>query len=292
MTSNLQILEAENEATVLIKKLGINSLPVCPFTIAKRHGIAVEPKDSDAPGVSGFLIKVGDTFGIKYATHIKNEGFVRFTVAHELGHYFLPGHPKHLFPQEDGLHQSRSGFICNDGYEKQADHFAKSLLMPEDLFLRALQQAGEGFPAVENLASKCCTSITATAIRFAQLAEDLIAVIMSSGNKVEWCFVSQALTNIKSLRWLKKNSLIPSGTATAQFNQDKANILNGGRAEGWTHLHYWFDEAPQLEMKEDVVGLGSYEKTLTVLFTNEAIDTEEDDEYLEIGNADRGWKWK
>jgi len=103
---------------------------------------------------------------------------------------------------------------------------------------------------------------------------------------------SQALTGVKSLRWLKKGSLIPSGTVTAQFNQDKENILNGEKAEGWTHLHYWFDEAPQVEMKEDVVGLGSYEKTLTILFINEAIDTEEDDEYLEIGNVDRGWKWK
>lgn len=292
MSSLLQIQEAEKEAEMLIKRLDITALPVCPFTIAKKYSIAVEPKESNAMGVSGFLMRVGDNFGIQYATHIRNEGFIRFTVAHELGHYFLPGHPEHLFPEGDGIHQSRSGFISDDGHEKQADHFAKSLLMPEDIFLAALRQAGEGFPAVEGLASKCRTSITATALRFARLVEDPVAVIMSSGNRVEWCFMSDALARIRSLLWLKKGSLIPSGTATEQFNQNRANIFNCERAEGWTKLGYWFDEAPQVEMKEDVVGLGSYERTLTVLFTNEAIDTEEDDDYLEIGNEDRGWKWK
>ena len=78
MSSRLHIQEAVNEAETLIKRLDINNLPVCPFTIAKRHGIAVEAKESNAPGVSGFLMRVGDNFGIQYATHIRNEGFIRF----------------------------------------------------------------------------------------------------------------------------------------------------------------------------------------------------------------------
>lgn len=292
MSLQLQIQEAENEAESLIRRLSIASLPICPFTIAKKYDIVVEPKDSEVEGVSGFLIKVGNAFGIQYATHLRNEGFVHFTIAHELGHYFLPGHPQHLFPSGDGFHQSHSGFICDNDYEKQADYFAKSLLMPGGFFLPVLRESGSGFPAIEHLASRCKTSITATAIRFAQLSEDPVAVIMSSGNRVEWCFMSEPLTCIKSMRWLQKGSLIPSCTATAEFNQNQGNILNGERVEGWTKLHYWFDEAPQVEMKEDAVGLGSYQRTLTVLFTNEPIETEEDDDYLEIGNEDRGWKWK
>ena len=35
---------------------------------------------------------VGNMFGIAYATHIDNVGFQNFSVGHELGHYFLPGH--------------------------------------------------------------------------------------------------------------------------------------------------------------------------------------------------------
>ncbi|MGB8741579.1 MAG: hypothetical protein WCD52_15455, partial [Xanthobacteraceae bacterium] len=31
----------------------------------------------------------GNAFGILYATHVPSEGFQRFSVGHELGHYFL-----------------------------------------------------------------------------------------------------------------------------------------------------------------------------------------------------------
>lgn len=102
-------------------------------------------------------MKVGDTFGIMYATHIRNDGFIRFTVAHELGHYFLPGHPDKLFPAGDGLHESRSGFVSRDHHEEEADHFAAALLMPTTLFNKAMNDAGEGFAAIDRLASLCKT---------------------------------------------------------------------------------------------------------------------------------------
>ncbi len=291
MKHKLEIQEAENEAKSVIERLNITSLPICPFRIARERGIIVEPKDSDRPGVSGFFIKVGNVFGIQYATHIKNEGFIRFTIAHELGHYFLPEHPEYLFQGRDGIHESRSGFISDEFYEKQADYFAKELLMPQDFFLAALRESGVGFPAITSLASKCKTSITATAIRFAQFAEDPVAVIMSNSNRINWCFMSSALASVKGLRWPRKDSLLPPNTATASFNRDQNNVLSAKYIEAWTRLDYWFEDCSQIEMKEDVVGLGHYGKTLTVLFTNETIDTEDDDEYLEIGDEKRGWKW-
>lgn len=292
MKHKLEIQEAENEAKSVIERLNITSLPICPFRIARERGIIVEPKDSDRPGVSGFFIKVGNVFGIQYATHIKNEGFIRFTIAHELGHYFLPEHPEYLFQGRDGVHESRSGFISDDFYEKQADHFAKELLMPEDLFLAALRESGVDFPAITSLASKCKTSITATSIRFAQFAEDPVAVIMSSQNKINWCFMSRALSSVKGLRWPQKDSLLPPNTATASFNRDQTNVLSAKQIEAWTRLDNWFDNAPPVEMKEDVIGLGNYRKTLTVLFTEDPIIVDDDDDdFLEIGNENRGWKW-
>ena len=272
MKNTLLVSEAEHEARKLLTMLDLSQPPICPFQIARRHGIAVESKNTNKPGVSGILIKAGEQFGIMYATHIQNEGFIRFTVSHELGHYFIPGHPEHLFKEMNGTHHSRSGFVSNDPYELQADHFAKELLMPESMFREEIPKAGEGFEAIQHLSQKFNTSITATAIRYCTYAEHAVAGIMSSGKNVEWCFMSETLSEIPNIGWIKKGSLLPPRSYTLSFNKDAENISGSKKMEGWTNLSEWIDDAPDIEMKEDVIGLGSYSKTLTILFTDEAIN--------------------
>jgi hypothetical protein len=71
---------ARQTAETLLRNEGISSLPVDPFAIARSRDIVVEPKPDTAEGVSGMLLRHGDTFGILYATHIPSEGFQRFSV--------------------------------------------------------------------------------------------------------------------------------------------------------------------------------------------------------------------
>ena len=72
------------------------------------------------------LLRRGNTFGIAYATHINSIGFQNFSVAHELGHYFLPGHVEAVLANDD-VHDSRAGFASGDRYEMEAEHFAATL---------------------------------------------------------------------------------------------------------------------------------------------------------------------
>lgn len=277
MSHKIKIQEAENEARSLIERLGIKCLPICPFKIAENHNIVVEPKDYKGAGASGWLLRVGNTFGIQHTTQIDSKGFINFTVAHELGHYFIPGHPEALIVGKNGIHKSRSGFVSDDVYEKQADHFAKELLMPENLFKQAMGKAGKGFTAIESLANTCNTSLTATAIRFCLLSDDPVAVILSYKNKIQWCFMSESLRSVPRLQWLKKGFIVPPETHTAKYNKNKEKILQNIRSEGWTSLDEWFEGGPEIEMQEDIIGLGTYGRTLTILFTEEAIDVEDDD---------------
>ncbi len=290
MINGLERAEAERTAEEVTKRYEFTALPICPFTIAEKSDIVVQEKDSDAPGVSGFLMRVGNTFGIQYAQHIKNEGFIRFTIAHELGHYFLPGHPDKLFPTGQGLHHSRSGFISDDPLERQADHFASALLMPESLFKNAMNRAGQGFTAIEFLARQCKTSITSTAIRYAQFTRDTVAVIVSSENRVEYCFLSEHLKNLRGLTWLKKGDLIAPRSTTAAFNRIPSNIAQAKKEEGSCNLDEWLDGAPAIEINEDVIGLGSYGKTLTVLFTDEELEDEDESEEDEDELPTQRWK--
>lgn len=283
--SKLDELEAEREAERVVAEHPFTQLPVCPFAIAEKAEIIVQPKDSSEPGVSGFLVRAGNTFGVQYARNIANDGFIRFTVAHELGHYFLPGHPDKLFPTGEGVHQSRSGFISGDPLERQADCFASALLMPEKLFRPALRRSGQGFAAIQKLVETCRTSVTATAIRYAKFCDDPVAVIMSSASQVEYCFMSDCLKDVRGIQWLKRGDMLPPRSCTANFNKDPINVNEARTDESTCSLDDWFDGSPQVEMNEDVIGLGSYGRTLTVLFTDQSLydgdNVDDDDNYDE-----------
>jgi len=217
---------------LLRDELKITSLPVDPIAIARDRGIMVEPMPSTSNGVSGMLIRLNNDFAIGYATHIKSPGFQRFSVGHELGHYFLPGHVDAVLPAGATHHSSNSGFVSDDRFELEADHFAAGLLMPSALFTAAMRNAGEGLDAIDILAGRCITSLTATAIRYQQLSSEAIAVIQSKGNRIEFCFLSDRMLGLKPGRWPRKGDALPKGSATFRLNADPAKIAKAERADG------------------------------------------------------------
>ena len=264
-------------AEQVVKGLGIAALPVDPFAIAKGLNIEVAAKPMDSAGVSGMLIRVGNEFAIAYATHLQNEGFERFSVAHELGHFYLAGHPEALIAGTTGIHQSRVGFASTDRYEQEADRFAAGLLMPRHLFFPALTKAGDGLAAIENLRTLCKTSLHATAIRYTQCTRDPVAIVVSEGSRIDHCFMSLALREVPGLDWVKKRTSVPRDSLTAAFNADPANVRNAVREEGYATLDQWFGGNRAIEISEDVLGLGRYGRTLTVLYDMDIPDADDDE---------------
>ena len=121
--------------------------------------------DSAEEGVSGMLLRHGDTFGILYSTRIPNIGFQRFSIAHELGHYFIDGHLDQI-PFDGNTHSSRADFVSGDRYEREADHFAAGLLMPTTLVRGVIDEESEGLCGIEAVQQKANASLTAAAIRY------------------------------------------------------------------------------------------------------------------------------
>jgi hypothetical protein len=269
-------------AARVISRHKVSALPVYPRTIAAATGIDVRPMPSAAKGVSGMLLRVGDRFGIAYATHIDSPGFQNFSIAHELGHYFLEGHVDAVLAH-GGRHESHAGFGSDDPYEIEADYFAAALLMPEALFSAAIAEAGQGLAAVEHLAGRCITSLTATAIRYAQHTDDVVAVVISAGKKIKYCFMSKALQEVAGGNRIGKDEPLPPGTPTYNLNLNPDRVARAERASGVSELQDWIGGRHRVEMDEDVVGLGGYDRTLTVLTARGAVDLElqEEEEMLE-----------
>lgn len=259
------------------KEQGVTVLPVNPIEIAENLDIVVEPLPPEKKGVSGMLVESNNNFGIMYATYLENTGFQHFSIGHELGHYSLPGHYEQLMG--NGYHESKCGFISGEKYELEADHFSAGLLMPSYLFDEVVNEVDSGMKAVNLLAKKCETSLTATAIRYAQRTPDPVAVIVSEGQLIHYCFMSDEFKEINGLTWIRKGKPLPKNTVTSHFNTFPQNIINCNKEEGGTTLLDWFDCNLQYEVYEEVIGLGQYGKTLSVLSLENIPDQEElDDE--------------
>lgn len=279
---------AERTAAAVLRDQKIDGLKVNPIKIAESKGILVQAKPDTAEGVSGILVKMGDDFGILYATYIKSDGFQRFSIAHELGHYFIEGHPGALL--SSGFHQSRAGFLSNDSFEQEADHFAACLLMPERPFRHAIDDYEAGLECIDALSSACETSLTATAIRYSTLTRDGVAVILSQGGDIEWCFISDGLKQAKGLTYVRKGTPVPRGSLTYDFNASSENIRLANRILGEGRLNVWMDGDRRYDVVEEVIGLGQYGRTLTVLTCKAlTLRPEEEDEEDEEAQLIESW---
>ena len=274
MKSNLEWILAERRGSRIADEFGLAAFPIEPRIIAERRGIAVESRPLTS--CSGCLVRLGDQFGILYSSELANEGMVNFTISHELGHYFLEGHAEALFPDGDGIHQSSAPFRSTDPREREADHFAVGLLLPEKLFVKAIHSVGNGLKAVRSLSATCNTSLTATAIRFATLSEDAVAVFVASGIDVNFCFLSEPLRSFSGLQWPRKGNRVPRGTATAQLAGRSHDVERAAGLSSRCSFSDWIEGGPDHECIEDVVGLGRFRQTLTILWSSEPLEEEEE----------------
>ena len=264
------------------RELGLERFPIDPFRIAEGEDILVQAKSAGQPGVSGGIIFDDAGVAIFYATNITNYGFQKFTIGHELGHYFLEGHPEEIL-KAGRMHASKAGFSEGDrAIEIEADHFSSGLLLPGRLVREALTEGQIGLEGVEELAELSQSSLTASAIRAAECSPYPMAVVMSRGDRICYGFLSDGFKQLKPRAHPRKGDLLPD-TVTSKFNAETANVELGKRIAGETTLSEWFDGPPGIMLDEEVIGLGQYGYTLTV-FSSE--DLPDDPDEFEDEEAD------
>jgi hypothetical protein len=148
-----------------------------------------------------------------YNNNITSSGRMRFTQAHELGHYVLH-------------RTSRDGFQCGDSdvlgwpgdeasLETQADVFASYLLMPMDDFRRQTNSIVD-----LNILSLCAerygVSLTAAVLKWLQFTEEKAVLIISKSGFMDWAWSSDSAWRAGAFFRTKENVIeIPRGTLAA-----------------------------------------------------------------------------
>lgn len=258
-------------------EFGFTSFPIDPFVIAEKVEIQVEAKPPEMEGVSGGIIFSGEDVGIFYSTSIASEGFQRFTVGHELGHYFLEGHPAEILKAAP-IHVSRAGFTeGGSSIEIEADHFASGLLLPTRLVTQALRNGPIGLVGISELSDLAKCSLTACAIRAAECSPYPMAVVVSKHDYICYGFLSEGFKRLGHITFPRKGAKLPQ-SATLEFNADLENVLLGRSVCKQTSLEHWFGGPAGYDLDEEIVGLGSYGFTLSVFSSEELPDDTDDDD--------------
>jgi len=152
--------------------------------MAPRLGLEV--REVTADGFDGALIRAREVplGAIVIRKSIREAGRKNFTLAHEIGHFLLPGHD-----QTELVCTKADVGNWGDGskeVEREADEFAAELLMPGALVQRIIRSDAPSMQLIENIARRFHTSLSAAAWRYCDFAKEPCAVVWSKEGRVKW----------------------------------------------------------------------------------------------------------
>jgi hypothetical protein len=163
----------------------------------------------------------------------------RFTLCHELGHFFIDDHRQALQEGRVPAHPSKCEFESDNPVEKEADQFASCLLMPSSRFIAIAKKMEVGLGSISGLAEHFGTSMTSTANRYVNLQVKPCTVIkwtekFGYGWKRLW-YDTRVAGFRKTIERIDK---LPSDCATSKaLRGEKPNhgqiFQNGTTASAW-----------------------------------------------------------
>jgi len=267
--------KAVDRAAEVLDALKIASAPIDPLAVV----------DSEKP----FLCAIGEDFRNRFDGQLeyhrpKNRFLLfyntkygrtpngdhhprtRFSIAHELGHYFLDAH--RAFLRRTGKsHPSRGEFLSDRTIETEADAFGAGLLMPANLLAPMVNEAEMSFADIERWAGEFNTSVTSTARRAVELSHFPCALIGVREGRVAFSFHSRAMIEGGCYPRPRGSALPPEAQAKWQAFAGGCLLDNQGQAfaRAWCQT-YDNDRAAEAPVYEYYHGVPSM-RTLLVLLT-------------------------
>ena len=171
-----RLLDIEAMALNILNKAAITKPFVDVKYIASLYSIEVK-FHAFTDDISGVLVEKNNTFTIGVnVSHYENRQ--RFTIAHELGHYFLKHQRQGIFVDESPIKQNlmlfRDSFSSTgeNSQEREANAFAAALLMPKPFIEHYIKNSNIDFTndkVLEDMASEFKVSTGSMAFRLSNL---------------------------------------------------------------------------------------------------------------------------
>jgi len=178
---------AEAKAAELIEYYGISQpehIQLEDIAFAQGAGILKGPLG----GAAASLVRYGEKATIRISDGETDKGRIRFSIAHELGHFVLDhGHSVHLVCSNKDM----GDWYNQKNQETEANFFAGELLLPKTLVEKRCDVNKVSFKPIREIADDFFTSLMATAIKFVRLCPEMCAIVYSEDAAIKWFYKSK-----------------------------------------------------------------------------------------------------
>ena len=238
---------AQRKGEEVARIYGFESWPINPFAIiaAERELIHAEGDDF-GEAFDGRLSYVGPRFLLCYNTRYnawprrsEHHPKVRFTVAHELGHFYLDRHRKHLVTRRQP-HGSFVEFESDRAVERQADCFAAGLLTPQYLLgPRVNCEPDATVETIKEAATDFDVSLTSMMVRWTQLSHFPSATLCVRAGQIAWGFVSEGFRNAGL--WRARRGARVAGIDAQAFLEKDTSLESYREGQGTGLVRNWLE---------------------------------------------------
>lgn len=258
--------EPEDFARALLKRFGVSGR-LDLTNLAGKIGLQI--REVDARGFEGALIRAPNKAKgiIAVRRGIREAGRRRFTIAHEFGHYILPGHGVSERTCKGKNIESASRRIPS--HEAAANRFASELLLPTAQIQPIVRVKLASIETAEFLSSKFDTSLTASLLKSVELSHERCCVVMSKDQVIEWARPNESFKHFIGRRETLSGASLASKLVTNEGD---------GRASGLVSAEVWLDDSrlkPDAKIYEDSIFQSHYNSVLTILTINEPLSDQD-----------------
>jgi Zn-dependent peptidase ImmA (M78 family) len=264
-----------NRITVILNHLEpVRQFPVEVTELALQYSKQLCPsapiteiQSKDIRGFEGVLVRhrTGTKWLLAYNDAIPSQGRIRFTVAHELGHYLLHRAQRDSF--ECTLKDMYDWAAAERKMETEADVFASYLLMPLDDFRAQISTHPVSIDLLLHCADRYGVSPMAAALKWLEIAPKRAVVVAARDGFVLW-----AKSNIAAFK-----SGVYLASRKSVIEVPRGSLLNTEDGVPSTRMaahtaQLWFPREPQdMPLTELIyVSHGDYPYTLGLLLLPEA----------------------
>lgn len=229
--------------------------------IANAEMLIIE--ENDLNGLLGKVIFNEETGQIQINSSITNEGLKRFTLAHEMGHFLISKNSN--WNKHGCTYDSLGKYNFNKDHEAEANRFAAELLMHKPWFSRYIKNIPIGMELIKQISAEFNVSLTAATLRYAEIGQYPIAVLISKDGKVQWSFINEFFP----LKYISVGSQVPKESNvwdyfnSKEISEEKDLII----AKHWFRVDFKCKETTYLYEQSLVIPV--IDSVLTILWQSE-----------------------